>query len=136
MTAASAARRARRLNRSSATRLPDGCVLIDKPPLFVDLRPMTIDDLDPGETWQPGMTILELRRCDEQGNRLPPRKMKLSLPSDLRANTHANLVEIFRRFRRIAPDIQESIDSYALFFPKTGGPVDGRPMWEARTVPG
>ncbi len=136
MTAASTARRERRLNRTAGRHLPDGMVLVDKPPLFVDLRPATIDDLDPGEVWQPGMTILEVRRCDELGNMLPPRKMTLNLPPDLRANTHENVVEIFRRFRRIAPDIQESIDAFALFFPKAGGPDDGRPMWEPRTVPG
>jgi hypothetical protein len=137
MTAASTARRQRRLYRSVGG-APAGTVLIDKPPLFCDLRPMTIADLLPGETWTRDMTVLEVRRCDEQGNMLPPRSLRLSLPPELRANTGGNVAEVIRQFRRIGPDIKAYFDSFALFFRRDSfpDPDPGKPMWEPRTVPG
>jgi len=112
--------------------------MIDKPPLFCDLRPMTVADLNPGETWTPGVTILEARPCDEQGDMLPPRALRLNLPPELRANTGANVAEIFRQLRRVAPDIKARIDSFALFFRSAGipDPDPSKPMWEPRTLPG
>jgi len=116
--------------------MPDGRVLVDGPPLFVDLRPMTIADMEAGEVWEPGVTLLAARRCDDAGNLLLPKNLRLKLPPELRANTFANVAEIFRRFRRVSPAMKEYVDSFALFMPKSGGPDDGRPIWEPYTLPG
>jgi len=135
MTAASHSRRERRLHRTSRIRA-DGRVLIDKPPLLLDLKPVSLAELPLGQPWTPDMMWLEGARCDEEGNRLPPGKMLLKVPPHLRANTGANVSEIVRRFRRLSIDLKDYFDSFALFFPSAGQPDDGRPMWEPRTIPG
>ncbi|MBL8577765.1 MAG: hypothetical protein JNK47_11095 [Mesorhizobium sp.] len=97
---------------------------------------MTLAELAAGEVWTPDQMVLEARRCDEAGNRLPPETLRLTLPPELRANTYENVVEVVRRFRRISEEIRAYVDGFALFMPKAGGPIDGLPMWAARTVPG
>ena len=124
MTAASQSRRDRRHRRQ-------GMLVFEKPPMLCGLRPMTVADLEPGDTWIPGLTVLEIRHVEEDGEPKDPENIILRLKPELRENTTANLKEVIGRIRSVSDEVRELIDQYAIIHrgtPSINTGEAGRPL--------
>ena len=65
MTVASRARRERRLNRAAAEkRRTTPCVR-----MLAEVRNPTLDEIAPGQVWEPGMVVMSIHMLDDDGNR-------------------------------------------------------------------
>jgi hypothetical protein len=91
VTAASAARRERRLHRTRAVRTP----------VFAEIRNPRLDEIAPGQVWEPGMVLFCIRKVGPDGM---PGEHMAEMPIRLHPDTKDN--------RKIAEAILAQLDAY------------------------
>ena len=96
--------------------------LLDRPPMFCNLRPMTLADVKPGQAMAPGMTVFVIRKGSDDGR--PGdiiSERPLRLPPDCRANTGANVEAVLRFLRNTSEQEREMMDKFYWFAPGISG---------------
>lgn len=109
-----------RAERRRALRLGHLTVL-DRPPVFCDLRPLSVAELLPGEAMTPGMVMFTARGANEDGR---PGEMffelAVSLPPSERTNTGPNVQRVLEKLRQ-ASEFRDMMAKYLWYAPAVGG---------------
>ncbi|WP_284278250.1 hypothetical protein [Mesorhizobium huakuii] len=99
--------------------------VLDRPPVFCDLRPLSVAELLPGETMTPGMVMFTARGSGEDG--LPGEmffELALALPAHERANTGPNVRRVIEKLRQ-ASEFRNLMAKYYWYLPTAGEPAFG-----------
>lgn len=114
-----------RAERRRALRLGHLTVL-DRPPVFCDLRPLTVAELFPGEAMTPGMVMFTARGANQDGR---PGEMffelAISLPPSERANTGPNVRRVLEKLRQ-ASKFRDMMAKYLWYAPAMGELAENR----------